>query len=259
MKHAKTELEFNDKYVSHLYENLKHVNSEVEFNNKYSEHLYDAAKVLLNENAVSTAYMQHLKENISTLNESKVIATPVVAINESKNVLSFEDKIDSLLNAVKNKETAIVTNQPNQNFFTFLSGAMQQQFLALDETKKQKVVTALAINSWSTESDIINIMNESLVEHLDENRKWLVEIPNAYKEKWSKLSESKQQEIIAQTANYNLQTEYQIKWFWDTRNLDESIGFVPLNENKNTANNASSLGYTIDDNLLASIGKSFNK
>ncbi len=135
--------------------------------------------------------------------------------------------------------------------------------LVINIDQRQSLLTAYIYKrNCEYEEDAVNLINSSLVEHIDESRRWLAEIPTEFKDKWENLSESKKNDIVRQTSNYTLQSPYQIKWFWETRNFDEQIGFVPLLENKNTSSGlqtSNNLGYIIDDSLMNEIGKRFGK
>ena len=47
-------------------------------------------------------------------------------------------------------------------------------------------------------------------------------MPLEYKETWSNLSEAKQNQIGAQSKYHTLNTEYQVRNFWQTRDLRET-------------------------------------
>ena len=75
-------------------------------------------------------------------------------------------------------------------------------------------------------------MNESQINAIIENANAIVEakndepffmtaIPAEYKEKFEGLSESKKAQITAQSKYHNLKTEYQVRNFWETRDLRE--------------------------------------
>ncbi len=81
---------------------------------------------------------------------------------------------------------------------------------------------------------------ESLNENLNEDaksttgHKFIDEAPEEYAKIWESLSEGHRQSLIAQASFYNLETPYQIKNFWSTRQLDRNIGLQKLQESENT-------------------------
>ena len=75
-------------------------------------------------------------------------------------------------------------------------------------------------------------MNESQISAIIENANAVVEaknnepffmtaIPAEYKEKFESLTEGKQSQIKAQANYHTLKTEYQVRNFWETRDLRE--------------------------------------
>ncbi len=75
-------------------------------------------------------------------------------------------------------------------------------------------------------------MNESQISAIIENAEAVVEAKNAepffmssapaeYKDKFESLTEAKQNQIKAQAKYHTLNTEYQVRNFWETRDLRE--------------------------------------
>ena len=75
-------------------------------------------------------------------------------------------------------------------------------------------------------------MNESQITAIIENAESVVEarnsepffisaMPAEYKEKFEALTEAKQNQIKAQAKYHTLNTEYQVRNFWETRDLRE--------------------------------------
>jgi len=88
-------------------------------------------------------------------------------------------------------------------------------------------------------------------------------MPDEYKPVWESLTEGHQQSIIAQSHFYNLNTPYQIRNFWSTRNLGVSpVGLQKLQENESiNENQKPSFGYSNDymNYIAESLGKKFNR
>ena len=138
---------------------------------------------------------------------------------------------------------------------SLLSESRQNDFLALDETKKQKVVKALNESVWFGESDIIRIWNNALTTSDNKAPKWIQEMPVEYVPIWESMNSDDKNRIVAQSKMYRLDTAYQIKNFWSTRGLEEMKGKVTnLNESAATKfdiTQANDLGY--DNNYVNSI------
>jgi len=75
-----------------------------------------------------------------------------------------------------------------------------------------------------TESEIMSVMNEAqlIVESAGAQPTFIALMPSEYKEAWANLSESKQNNIIAQSKYHTLNTEYQVANFWQTRDLRDT-------------------------------------
>jgi hypothetical protein len=85
------------------------------------------------------------------------------------------------------------------------------------------------------------LIGESTVENSE--NKWLTEAPAEYKTLWESLDPAVQGTINAQAKLYKLESPYQIKNFWQTRNLNGTPK-VALNENVNPSPQPMpSLGY----------------
>jgi hypothetical protein len=278
VKFEKGRAEANEQYIDHLYENLSYEKGRNEINESYLNHIYENVKYEKGRNDVNEGYLNHLYESAKytdgriSINESYVEnylkKATEAAINYSQDVansikegavtmtspsnttkinesLSIDERVNTILDTVKKQKTDSLVQSRNWNFFNLITESKQKEFLTLDETKKQKVVRALSEKSWATVNDIYRIWEESLIEHVDENRVWLAQMPAKFKNQWASLNESKKAEVIMKSKNYSFSNQYSIDWFWDNLNLDNNIGFIPLNENKGTQTTdaAFDLGY----------------
>jgi len=65
-------------------------------------------------------------------------------------------------------------------------------------------------------------MESALVEVAGQAVPYFLEVmPSEYKDTWAKLSEAKKSQIAAQAKMVKLSSPYQVKNFWDTRDLRE--------------------------------------
>ena len=114
-------------------------------------------------------------------------------------------------------------------------------------------------------------MTEGQIESIIESANLIVENKNAapffieampaeYKETWEVLSEGKKNQIAAQSKYFTLNTEYQVRNFWETRDLRESTSKMEkleaINESKVEA--PKGLGYDATG-YGAELKKRFNK
>lgn len=77
-------------------------------------------------------------------------------------------------------------------------------------------------------------LNESAKTEVEDTTPVFIKrMPKEYEEKWSKLSESRKNEIIVESSRYNLSTDYLIANFWSTRDLRNSqVQLERINESK---------------------------
>jgi hypothetical protein len=71
-----------------------------------------------------------------------------------------------------------------------------------------------------TEGQIITLWNSSLIKADNTSEPNVIAMmPEEYKETWSKLSEAKKTALLAQSKYHKLETSYQVRNFWQTRDL----------------------------------------
>ena len=84
-------------------------------------------------------------------------------------------------------------------------------------------------------------------------------MPVEYKDKWNSLSESKKKQITAQSKTRKLETEYQVRNFWQTRDLRE---IAPVMEKvemiTESKKEEKTLPYNLDG-VQEALSKRFNK
>ena len=247
------------KYADYLAENL---DNSIKHSDYISEHLDNAIR-----------YTEYVAENVRT---NKNVGSPVnESINESLNentlyssngeVKPIGDRIDAILESIRKQKVESVAKKNNYQFMSILSEAKQNDFLALDETEKQKVVNALNEGVWFGESDVIRIWNTALSNDNSNLPKWIQEMPVEYSPIWESLTTDEKNRIVAQSKMYRLDTPYQIRNFWSTRGLDSAKGrTVSLNESNSNVGGGftnSDLGYDNDfvNNIASQLASRFNR
>ena len=87
--------------------------------------------------------------------------------------------------------------------------------------------------------------------------KFIDEMPEDYTQIWESLNEGHKQSIIAQASFYNLDTPYQIKNFWSTRQLGaKPVGLQKLVENQETPAPTSANPQAYNNDYLNWVAKS---
>lgn len=230
---VKSIVDENSSYVDVLKEQIEEsiTNSEtkIEYLKEYFEvNLQDA---ILAESEIKTEIYntREFSERISERSNELVdfvdfklngqpIVAPVNSITESTkqiiNYASLTSTVDDILHSIKN--TKIEENRSNSkyNFLETLNEAKREEFLLLDETKKQKVTTAILENSSKTQEAILECWAHALNENVEQ---WLAKAPGDYRKLFEGLDNSKKIEIAKQAKIYNLNNDEAIKNFWETR------------------------------------------
>ena len=133
---------------------------------------------------------------------------------------SYKREISEKLSALINKSTEKKNNNPH--FFKFVSEATQNKYNELEEADKAKVLANVEGRGYLTESQITTLMESALVEVAGQAVPYFIDaMPSEYRDTWAKLSEAKKSAIAAQAKMVKLTTPYQVKNFWDTRDLRE--------------------------------------
>lgn len=145
-------------------------------------------------------YQKHVAYLTETINGAAIQSTPAKPVIESND--EFKKNISSKLDLLIESHNAKIAkdNEDKQN----------QTIQKLNESKTQIQENETKLN-------------------------WLNDMPEKYKEQWEKLDESRKNQIIAQAASRVLETEYQIKDFWQTRDLRPTkVNLQPIIETKST-------------------------
>lgn len=243
------------KYTNYLAETL---DQSIQHNDYLSEHLDNTIR-----------YTEYVAENVG--NTSSPNSHVNESLNEETSILSsynenapISQKIDSILESIRKQKVENVTKKNNYQFMGILSESKQNDFLALDETAKQKVVKALNESVWFGESDVIRIWNNALSKYDSSAPKWIREMPVEYSQIWESLNTDEKNRIVAQSKMYRLDTSYQIKNFWSTRGLENAKKSDNLNESKSVFNMSvasNDLGYDTSfvDNIANQLASRFNR
>jgi hypothetical protein len=174
---------------------------------------------------------------------------------------AYKNSITSKLEALVEKVNAKKNDNPS--FFKFISEEKVNEFNALSTEEKSKVISAVEGKGYLTEGQILGLWANSLMGALPTNETTLPVIsmmPAEYHETWTKLSEGKKNQIIAQSKMHRLETSYQVANFWQTRDLREVAPVMEkiamINESK--VEEVKTLGYDVTG-IGAEIAKRFKK
>lgn len=187
----------------------------------YTELVANKVNETVNENGLVTEGMKRRlnegKKYNPTTNYAYKNKTSTDYLNEQKTVSS---KLDKLFESVQKQKTDSVINEYNFTSIQYLSEGVKQKFLALTPAEKQKVVKAVNETRVMSENDILRVWNNVVVEHRNDEHRWISEMPEQYRAAWELMNESDKYAIIAQSKHYDLNTLGQIKRFWQTRGIE---------------------------------------
>lgn len=177
-----------------------------------------------------------------------------------------EDKMESYKKEVAAKLAAIVENAKAKavaepHFFRFISEAKKEEYNTLSTEDKATVAKAVEGKGFLTESQIYALWNTALTPAQTTEPIVLAAMPAEYKETWNTLSEAKKSQLLAQSKYHRLETEYQVRNFWQTRDFRE---VAPVMEKVEIVNEAAEtveakqLPYNMDG-IAEAIAKKFKK
>ncbi len=213
-------------YSEYLAENL---NKTISYTDYLAENLnrgLDYSEYLAEKVKRGIDYTEYIAENINhgMVNTSSSTSNDFGSIRESLEVSNraglnesgFAGNYDNLTSKIDNLIESVKTQKTESNI-----NEAATRFQSQANTQKAQE----------------NVLNESINEG-GTGLKFIDEMPEGYSEVWESLTEGHKQSIIAQSHFYTLDTPYQIKNFWSTRQLGaKTFGVQKLDESENLENN----------------------
>lgn len=217
-------------------------------------------------------YMEYNASNLNdAINYTEYVAEkalPHIPNSKEESVNeSLSNRIDNLIDAVKNQKTADVDFTGTG--VSLLSESNKQRFDGLSFTDKQKVVDSLKGNQYQNEEQVLEAWKSALGEDkLEES--FISNMPKEIQPVWESLDEA-QQSVIRQRATYwDLSSPYKVRNFWLNQNLSsqkdeitlvneqmkESEFYKKLNESQGSNEIENTLGYSRDS--IANISQQLN-
>jgi hypothetical protein len=136
---------------------------------------------------------------------------------------AYKNSITSKLEALIESSKVKTTSEPS--FFKFISESKRNEFNQLNTEEKSKVISSIEGRGYLTEGQILGLWSNSLMgaKSAENTTPTVISMmPSEYHETWTKLSEGKKNQIMAQSKMHKLDTEYQVRNFWQTRDLRET-------------------------------------
>jgi hypothetical protein len=199
------------------------------------------------------------KESTDTEDEEDTIE---VEVEETVSAIdAYKNEISEKLSLLINK--SIVKKNNNPHFFRLVSEATQNKFNELEEADKSKVLASVEGRGYLTEGQINTLMESALIEVAGQTAPYFVEaMPSEYRDTWTALSETKKFQISAQARMVKLTSPYQVKNFWDTRDLRETTTVMEkvemIKESKVAEAPKSTLTYSVEG-IGEALAKRFKK
>lgn len=214
------------RYSNYLGENL---NKGI----KYSEYIAES----LNDKMIpgATAKTRSLLGEVKKLNEGVEFE-----INEESSVDDLVGAVDGILNHIKsNSAKAVLENK--YPFLKLLNEERKQAFYNLSKEDRTAIVEAMSGAIYFTEEEVVTIMEAVLNQQTENVPNYIKLMPAAYKNVYESMNESERNWIAAQANTLVLNTPYQVKSFWDSRDLrgiseriaqEANINNSTINENQ---------------------------
>ena len=206
------------KYSNYLAENLEasikysnYLGESLERGIKYSEYIAESLndKILPSASAKTRTLLGEVKK----LNEGLG-----VNVDESSSVDDITSAVDNILTHIKsNSAKSILENK--YPFLKLLNENRKQAFYNLDQATKTAIVETLKGAIYFTEDEVVNLMEAVLNKQVENTPAYIKFMPTNYKELFESMTAAERNWIGAQASNLVLNTPYQVKAFWDARDL----------------------------------------
>lgn len=194
---------------------------------KYSEYLggnikkgiayteYVAETMNQKVGAGASAKTRRLLSDVAALNEN---LNNNVEINESSPVDDVVNAVDGILTAIKSNSANSVL-ESKYPFLKLLTEANKQKFYSLEPAVKKSIVEALSGAVYFNEAEVINIMEAVMNKEEENTPSYIKYMPPNYKAIYEQMTDAEQNWIAAQASTVVINTPYQAKTFWDSRDL----------------------------------------
>ena len=142
---------------------------------------------------------------------------------------SISEKLESLISKAEAKSVS------EMHFMNFLSESKKNEFDSLSEDKQGLIVESMNKDSIMSTVQAENVWDSCFITERKAIN-FIDDMPERYADKWAALSESRKEQIIAESKFHSLSTPYAINNFWQTRDLrDTQMNLQAINESKTAA------------------------
>lgn len=220
------------RYTEYVGENLKHsigyanyLAENLEKGIKYSEYIateLNEGKVGLSTKTASAfSQIEKLDESVN------------YQVAEGSDVGNIVTSVNSIVRHIKdNSAKAVLENR--YPFLKLLNEDNKSRFFNLDQAQKTAIIETLSGAVYFKEADVLQII-ESVLNKQQENVPNLIKfMPSKFKEVFESMTPAEKGRLEAQASLTVLNTPYQVKNFWESRDLrgvNERIYFETQNKN----------------------------
>lgn len=214
--------------VTHGIAYSQYVAENLDKNIAFAEYIVEGLNELAANPANPKAATEKLNESVRALNESLNIN-----VNESSSIDSIVAAVAAVARKVESN-TADAVLESAYPFLKIMSKDGKTNFTNLDAQTKTDVVKALGTIAWTNESEVNNII-QAIVTKKNENVPAYIQfMPVEYKEIYEAMTDREKSTLAAQAYGYQLISPYQVKNFWQTRNLTGIQERIELNKTQAT-------------------------
>lgn len=192
------------KYSEYLGENLQKGIA-------YSEYIAEAMNEKLTPN--TNLKTRKLLSDVKKLNESASFE-----VSETSGVDELANAVDGILSHIKsNSANAVLENK--YPFLKLLSESNKQKFYSLEQSTKSAIVETMKGAIFFTEGEVINIMEAVMNKEVENTPAYVKFMPEKYKNLFESMTDNERNWIASQASTIVINTPYQAKTFWDSRDL----------------------------------------
>ena len=130
---------------------------------------------------------------------------------------SYKDSISERLESLISKAEAKSVSE--MHFMNFLSESKKNEFDSLSEDKKGLIVESMNKDSIMSTVQAENVWDSCFITERKAIN-FIDNMPSKYSDKWNALSESRKEQIIAESKFHSLSTPYAINNFWQQEILE---------------------------------------
>ena len=146
----------------------------------------------------------------------------------------LDEKLGVIISSIEKEKKVDESVKTDFPFTALLSESVRKEFAGLSLTDKKKVSNAIKANP-TTDAGTIKALWENAIAVSEAQKAnpeplWLKAAPKMYREIYDSSNEILKESLKAAAEFYNLDTQYQIENFWQTRGLNPKTEKTSLNE-----------------------------